>query len=141
MTRFLLDDGKSYVELIAGTYKDKKGPAFTFSPVNMFNARLQKGAVADFSFNRNYNTGILIIEGKVKINDSKIAPADHFVLFKHDGEDFSIEVLKKSIILILSGEPINEPIASNGPFVMNTEEEIKEAYQDFYNGKFGYLED
>jgi len=141
MTRVMLDDGKSYVELVAGEYKGEKGPAYTFSPANMFNARLQKGSVADFSFNKEYNTGILIIEGEVRINDSKIAPADHFVLFKHDGEDFKVEAMKESVVLVLSGEPIDEPIASYGPFVMNTEEEIKEAYDDYYNGKFGHLED
>lgn len=141
MTRVLLDDGKSFVELVAGKYKGEKGPANTFSPANMFNARLQKGIVADFSFNKEYNTGILIIEGEVRINDSKIAPADHFVLFKHDGEDFKVEAVKESVVLVLSGEPIDEPIASYGPFVMNTEEEIKEAYDDYYNGKFGYLQD
>ena len=141
MTRVILDDGKSFVELVAGEYKGKKGPAYTFSTANMFNARLQKGAVADFSFNKEYNTGILIIEGEVRINDTKIAPADHFVLFKHDGEDFKVEAMKESVVLVLSGEPIDEPIASYGPFVMNTEEEIKEAYDDYYNGKFGHLED
>lgn len=141
MSRFTLDDGKGYVELIAGEYKGVKGPAFTFTPVNMFNAILQKGAVADFNFNREFNTGILIIEGEVRVNDSEIAPSDHFVLFSHSGEDFKIEALQESVVLVLSGEPINEPVASYGPFVMNTQEEIKEAYNDFYNGKFGYLED
>jgi len=141
MKRVMLDDGKSFVELIAGEYKDHKGPAFTFTPANMFNARLQKGANADFSFNKDFNTGVLIIEGSVLINDSSKALADHFVLFKHDGEEFRLQALEESVVLILSGEPIDEPIAAYGPFVMNTDEEIKEAYNDFYNGKFGHLED
>ena len=141
MARFLLADNKSYIEIIAGEYNGLKGPAFTFSPVNMFNAKLLKGIKTDFHFNKNFNTGILVIEGEIKINDSKTAPENYFVLFGHDGEDIVIEALKESMILVLSGEPIKEPIASNGPFVMNTEAEIKKAYDDYYNGKFGYLED
>lgn len=141
MTRVLLDDGKSIVEIIAGEYKGQKGPAFTFSPVNMFNAKLIRGAKANFSFNKNFNTGMLVIEGEVKINNLKTAAEDHFILFGHDGEDIVIEAAKESVILVLSGEPVNEPIVSHGPFVMNTEAEIKQAYEDYYNGKFGYLED
>lgn len=141
MIRHTLGDGKSYVELIAGEYKGIKGPAYTFTPMNMFNARLNKGSVADFIFDKYFNTGVLIIEGEIKINNSEIIPENNFALFKHDGSDFQIEAIKDSIVLMLSGEPINEPISSYGPFVMNTEEEIREAYQDYYNGKFGYLED
>jgi redox-sensitive bicupin YhaK (pirin superfamily) len=141
MGRFLLDDGKSIVELIAGEYKGVKGPTFTFTPVNLFNAKLIRGAKADLSFNKNFNTGILVIEGEVKINNSRTASENYFILFGHDGEDIVIEAIEDSVILILSGEPINEPIASYGPFVMNTETEIKQAYEDFYNGKFGHLED
>ena len=141
MGTFLLDDHKSVVEVIAGYYKGIKGPAFTFSPVNLFNAKLTQGAKADFSFDKDFNTGILVIDGEVKINNSKTACENDFIYFRHDGEDIVIEALKACIILILSGEPIKEPIASYGPFVMNTEAEIKKAYEDYYNGKFGYLED
>ena len=141
MSKFLLDDGKSTVEIIAGEFKGLKGPAFTFTPVNMFNTKLIQGAKADFSFNKNFNTGMLVIEGEIKINNSKTASENYFIMFGHDGEDIHIEALKESMILILSGEPINEPIASHGPFVMNTETEIKKAYEDYYNGKFGHLED
>ena len=141
MARFILKDLKSVVEIIAGEYKGVKGPAITFSPVNMFNAKLIHNARADFSFSKNYNTGMLVIEGEVKINDSKTVCENYFILFSHDGEDIFIEALKDSVVLILSGEPIFEPVASNGPFVMNTETEIKQAYDDYYNGKFGYLED
>jgi len=141
MTKFILDDGKSNVELIAGEYKGINGPATTFSPLNLFNARLAESAKADFTFNKNFNTGMLVIEGEIKINNARTAPEDNFILFGHDGEDIIIEALKDSLILVLSGEPIDEPIASYGPFVMNTETEIKKAYEDYYNGKFGYLED
>lgn len=141
LTRVQLEDGKSYVEIIAGEYNGMKGPATTFSPVNMMNANLEQGQSAMFSFNKDYNTGILVVDGEVKVNNSVSAGENNFVLFGHEGEDIEIEAVKKCIVLILSGEPINEPIASNGPFLMNTEGEIKEAYNDFYNGKFGYLED
>jgi hypothetical protein len=75
------------------------------------------------------------------INRASKAPENHFILFAHDGEDILIEAEQDSVILVLSGEPIHEPIASYGPFVMNYEAEIKQAYEDYNNGKFGYLED
>jgi redox-sensitive bicupin YhaK (pirin superfamily) len=141
ISKYLLSDGKSSIEVIAGEYNGMKGSASTFSPVNLFNARLIKGARTSFSFNKDFNTGMLVIEGEIKINDSKTAAENQFILFGHDGENIEIEAVEESIILILSGNPIHEPIASYGPFVMNTEAEIKLAYEDYYNGKFGYLED
>jgi redox-sensitive bicupin YhaK (pirin superfamily) len=139
--RYVADDGKSEVEVIAGEYKGIRGPASAFSPVNLFNAKLGRQAMADFSFSKSYNTGMLVVEGEIKINNSGTAPENYFILFGHDGEDIAIEALKDSKILVLSGEPINEPISSYGPFVMNTESEIKQAYEDYYSGKFGHLED
>jgi redox-sensitive bicupin YhaK (pirin superfamily) len=141
MPKYSLEDNKSYVELIAGEYKGMRGPASTFSPVYLFNARLSKGASTAFSFDKNFNTGMLVIEGEIKINNSGRVPENYFILYKHDGEDITVEAVKESVVLILSGEPIDEPVASQGPFVMNTETEIKQAYNDYYNGKFGYLED
>lgn len=141
MSKYPIENGKGVVEIIAGSYNGLKGSAFTFSPVNLFNAILTAGTSARFSFPENYNTGLLLIEGEVKINDSKNAAQDHFVLFGHDGEEIKIESVKDSKILILSGEPIDEPISSGGPFLMNTQAEIHEAYDDYYSGKFGFLED
>jgi hypothetical protein len=141
MGRFELNDKKSTVEIIAGEYNGIKGPATTYTPVNLFNAKLMKGARVDFNFSNESNTGILVIEGEVRVNESLTAPADNFILLDHDGEEIELEAVKDSVILILSGDPINEPIASYGPFVMNTQVEIKQAYEDFRNGKFGYLED
>jgi quercetin 2,3-dioxygenase len=141
MSKYQIDNKKGVVEIIAGCYKGLNGSATTFSPVNLFNAKLTAGTSADFSFKKSFNTSLLIIEGEIKINDLKIVKEDNFVLFKHDGDSIKIEALKDSIVLILSGEPINEPVASYGPFLMNTETEIQEAFDDFYSGKFGYLED
>jgi redox-sensitive bicupin YhaK (pirin superfamily) len=141
MSKYQIDNGKGVIEIIAGSYNGLKGPASTFTPVSLLNARLSSGVSADFSFGESENTGLLVIEGKIKINDSLIADQDHFVLFRHQGETIRIEATDESIVLILSGEPIKEPISSYGPFLMNTRAEIQQAYDDYYNGKFGFLED
>lgn len=129
------------VEVIAGSYQDHQGAASTFTPVNMLNAKLTSGGSAEFSFPSNHNTCILVIEGEVIINDTEDVPSDHLALFKNEGESFTIKATQNSIVLILSGEPINEPIAAHGPFVMNTREQIMEAFQDYELGKFGKLAD
>lgn len=82
-----------------------------------------------------------MIEGGITVNGKENAPTDHLVLMANDGEKFEIEATDDAVVLVLSGEPINEPIAAQGPFVMNTREELKEAFNDFNISKFGYLED
>jgi redox-sensitive bicupin YhaK (pirin superfamily) len=139
--KYQLPNNGGMVEVIAGQYKDVKGAASTFTPVHLQNVKLNKGAEVDFSFPSNYNTALVVIEGSVMVNDKDIARANHFGLFKNDGEDFKLVANEDSIVLVLSGEPINEPIAAYGPFVMNTEAELIQAFGDFENGKFGTLED
>ena len=140
MGNYPLPADKGRVEIIAGEYKGVKGPASTFTSMHVYNLRLKKSAKLDLEFPSHYNTGFLIIEGNAVVND-KEAGADHFILFKNDGESISVEALEDSIILVLSGEPINEPIAQYGPFLMNTWEELEQAIQDVNAGKFGVLED
>lgn len=130
-----------FVEVIAGEYNQAKGAASTFSPVHMLNAKLNEGGKANFNFPAHYNTILLVIEGEVKVNNQEIVPTDHLLLFTNEGEYFTIEATESSVVLILSGEPLNEPIASYGPFVMNTQEQIREAFDDYNHGKFGTLED
>jgi quercetin 2,3-dioxygenase len=141
MGRRLLGDGSGRVEVIAGEYQGSKGPASTFTPIQMYNAHLRQGGEAAFSFPETHNTGMLVIEGSVTVNGASKAPADHFVLFAKDGEAISIKADTDAVVLVLSGEPIDEPIASYGPFVMNTQKEIMQAIEDFNAGKFGFLED
>jgi len=141
INKFQLPDNGGSIEVIAGNYKDVKGAASTFTPVHLLNARLNKAAKAEFTFPANFNTALLVIEGNIKVNGKEIVPADNFALFQNDGETFSIEATENSMVLVLSGEPINEPIAAHGPFVMNTRAEISQAIDDFNMGKFGFLEE
>ena len=140
MATYSLADDMGKIEIIAGEYKDKKGSASTFTPVHLLNARLKQGATADFSFPENYSTAMLVIEGKVIVNGVDSVDTDHFGLFENAGEGFTITATDDAIVLILSGEPIDEPIAAQGPFVMNTRVELQEAMMDYNMGKFGYLE-
>ena len=140
MARHYLADKKSFIEIIAGEYKGTKGPASTFTSMHVFNAKLNQGAVADFNFPPNYNTGLLVIDGSIKVNGADVQ-TDHFVLMQNDGEDLTIEANADAIVLILSGEPIDEPIAAYGPFLMNSWDEVEKAITDVSAGKFGVLED
>lgn len=141
IARYNLPNNVGVIEVIAGEYKDTKGSASTFTPVHLFNAKLKKGGKADFSFPSHYNTALLVLEGNIVVNGEEKTPTNHFALMGNDGENFEIEATDDALVLVLSGEPINEPIAAQGPFVMNTREELIQAFNDFNLGKFGYLED
>lgn len=133
-------DNGGKAEVIAGELKGVKGPAATHSPINMYNIKIKKGAQFSFDLPENWNTGLLIVEGSVAINEGGQLPQDSFVLFENIGENITIHAKEDSTLLVLSGEPINEPIAAYGPFVMNTNEELEQAYQDYNAGKYGILE-
>ncbi len=141
MGRYALPEGGGSVEVIAGEYKGVKGPAHTHSPIFLMNARLNGGGKADFAFPPHYNTALLVVEGNVSVN-GETAPTDNFVKFRNEGEVFTVEAVGgDAVALIMSGQPLNEPIMAYGPFVMNTRAEIMQAFEDYNNGKFGYLED
>lgn len=135
----MLPNNGGEIEVIAGEYRGTKGAASTFTPMNLFNAKLKSGAIVELSFPQIYNTALLVIEGSIKVNDVDV-PADNFVLMANDAQEFILTASEDATVLVLSGAPIDEPIAARGPFVMNTTEEIIKAYYDFNQGKFGYLE-
>lgn len=140
MGKHVLGDGKSFMEVIAGNFEGTKGPAFTFTPMEVYNAHLLEGSSAFINLPPNYNTGLLVIEGTVTINNQPVG-ADHFVYFKQEEGAIEIKATSAAIVLILSGEPIDEPIAAYGPFLMNTWEELEQAVKDVNSGKFGSLEE
>ncbi len=135
-----LGSGIGSIDIIAGEFLNSKGPASSFTPLSLLNVKLNKGKGTSLSFNESHNTGLLIIKGNVTINNKERAPTNHFVLFENKGKEFTVKAEDDAEILILSGEPIDEPIASYGPFVMNTNDEIRQTIDDFNNGKFGYLD-
>ncbi len=139
ISKVQLENNEGVIEVIAGEYQHVKGSAETFTPVNLLNSKLNKGAKAIFSFPAHYNTFIIVLEGNVLLNESNIVDYNCMAVFSNEGTDFTIEAQEDSIVLVLSGEPINEPIFAHGPFVMNTREEIVQAFNDFQNGKFGTL--
>lgn len=141
MNRYKLAKDEGEIEIIAGNYNELAGSASTFTPLHLYNAKLKKGGKAEFNFPKHFNTALLVIEGSIKINNTEEVPADHFALMANDGEKFVIEATENAIVLVLSGEPINEPIAAHGPFVMNTKQELMQAFEDYNKGKFGFLED
>lgn len=139
--KYQLQNNQGVVEIIAGNYQGLQGIAKTFSPINIYNVQLNTGGIVEINTPIHYNTALLIIEGDVMVNETENAPTDHFVLMANDGERFQVKAVNQAKILVLSGEPLQEPIVAHGPFVMNSKAEILQAFEDFYSGKFGYLED
>lgn len=131
---------KGDVHVVAGEYNGMKGIADTFSPVHIYDIHLDPEGKVDFTLPANFNSGILVIDGSITVNDTPVSE-NHYVQFKNEPGEIHITASKKTILLVLSGEPLNEPYVSYGPFVMNTEAEIRQAIEDYNAGKFGFLKD
>lgn len=129
------------VHVVAGEYKGTKGIASAFSPVHIYDFHLNANGEVSFSLPPDFNSAILVIDGDITVNNQHKVNENHYVQFKNEAGDIHIKAGKKSVLLVLSGEPLNEPYVSYGPFVMNTEAEIKQAIEDYNAGKFGFLAD
>ena len=129
------------VTVIAGEYRGMKGPASTFTPMAMYVVNLKAGAVFEASLPMNWNTGVLVTDGLVNVLGTENAQPEDFVLYANDGENIRITAKNDAQLVLLSGEPLDEPIAHYGPFLMNTQEELLQAFEDFKAGKFGVLAD
>ncbi|WP_312642636.1 pirin family protein [Hydrogenoanaerobacterium sp.] len=137
MGKVALPDGKGTVTVVAGAYDGVKGPAKSFTPMNIYIIDLQKGGTITLNEPGNFNMGMLILGGEAKVNGEACKTKD-FILLKNEEGEVVIHAESDDVkIFVLSGEPIDEPIAAGGPFVMNTREELMQANEDFNNGKFG----
>ncbi|HSK13316.1 MAG TPA: pirin family protein [Phnomibacter sp.] len=139
MGRLALNDNGGELRVIAGEQKGVKGPARTFTRLNIYDAKLKPGAVLDLQLPDGDNTAIVVMEGNLLMNEEAQARSGQMVVFGRTATDIRVEANNDAHILVLSGEPIAEPIAAYGPFVMNTKQEILEAIEEYNAGKFGSL--
>ena len=134
-----LPDGHGSVRVIAGQFNGVAGPAHTFTPVHVWDIRLASEQQICLPVPEGYTTVLAVLKGAVRINNAEtIGPAE-VGLFEREGEQICIDSAQNATVLLLCGEPIDEPIVGSGPFVMNNAEEIRQAIADYQRGKMGHL--
>jgi redox-sensitive bicupin YhaK (pirin superfamily) len=124
------------VRVIAGAFEGHKGPARTFTPINIWDVRLRRDKTANLTLPEGHSLAVVVLDGTVEVNGTEIVRAGQLVVLAREGGDVTVEANGDAKLLVLSGEPINEPIVAHGPFVMNTVGEIKQAMLDFHAGRF-----
>ena len=139
-----LSNSSGSIRVIAGDYEGRMGPAKTFTPMNVFDIRLKKGEELVLPASNGWNTSVVVLRGALESSGNAgdhgvVAKDAKMLMFSQDGEDIKVRALEDTVALLLSGEPINEPIVGHGPFVMNTREEIEKAINDFNRGAFGSI--
>jgi redox-sensitive bicupin YhaK (pirin superfamily) len=134
-----LPEGAGAVRVVAGTFRGQEGPARTFTPINLWDVRLRAGSRADLEVPCGQTTALFVADGRVQLDDGTVLDAAGLAVLERDGEAFTVEASADSKLLVLAGEPIDEPIVGEGPFVMNTREEIDAAFADYRAGRLGRL--
>jgi Pirin-related protein len=127
------------VRIIAGEFAGERGPARTFTPVNVWDVRLDAGHRAELAVPEGHTVSFIVLHGEVRLNGEEAIGEAELAVLSREGEGAVVEANRDSVILVLTGEPIDEPVISYGPFVMNTQEEILEAIQEYRSGRMGAI--
>jgi redox-sensitive bicupin YhaK (pirin superfamily) len=133
------EGGAGRARVIAGELRRAKGPARTFTPINVWDVRLARDADVELDLPEGHTALLVVLSGRVTVNGAEAAGAAEVLLLNREGAGARVAAEADSDILVLTGEPIDEPIAGYGPFVMNTEAEIRQAIDDFNSGRFGHM--
>ncbi|EAQ2106498.1 pirin family protein [Salmonella enterica subsp. arizonae] len=134
-----LPDDAGTMRVIAGRYEEAKGPADTFSPLNVWDMRLLRDRQLMLSQPEGWSTALVVLKGNITLNGTTPVNEAQLVVLSQQGKTLHFETSSDASVLLLSGEPLNEPIVGYGPFVMNTKQEIAEAVRDFNSGRFGQI--
>ncbi len=127
------------VRVIAGSYRGAEGPARTHSPMQVWDVRLKKGARVSFNLNDGDSAALFVMNGELKFAGGETAGEATLAVFERAGSELVFDVVEETKLLLLSGQPFDEPIVGYGPFVMNSEVEIRSAIEDYRGGKMGHI--
>ncbi|RZT94422.1 hypothetical protein EV681_2841 [Advenella incenata] len=127
------------VRVIAGEYGQQKGPAHTFTPMHVWDMRIRQGGITEFEVPEGWSTALVVLRGTVLVNGDTVAREAQLVVLDKADRHMAIEANSDAVVLLLCGEPIDEPIVGYGPFVMNSQDQIAQAISDFNSGRFGQM--
>lgn len=137
--RIEMQGGAGSVRVIAGDYNGNAGPARTFTPMNIWDVRLNAGTRAEFDVPAGYTTGLFVPRGRVQLSDGELVGEAQLAVLEREGGKLALETLEDTTLLLLNGQPIAEPVVGYGPFVMNTQREIQQAIADYQSGRMGRI--
>ena len=134
-----LPDNAGLVRIIAGRFNGAVGPAHTFTPINLWDVRLNAGHAAELAVPAGHNTLVFVLSGQIELASGETVNEAGLAILDPAGDSIAMKAIENAKLLVMDGEPINEPVVAYGPFVMNSQAEIQQAFQDYQNGRMEQL--